>query len=665
MKSFLSIIFIISLAFCVQSKVLTYEDIVSKIYDLQELAVLPEKGENGALFSSYERSSRYDEKSDAYLRWEANDDGRGIVRKEGEYAVLADIKGPGVIWRMWSATVKSGKVEIYLDGKLVIDLPWEDYFNRKVAPFNRKGLVYSAAKGWNNYTPISFQKSCKIMTKGKTSGTNAWGKYFHFNYTVFPNDTIVQTFKMELSTEENKALDKVNEIMTTGLGENPTTYTNAKKKILSWEIPAGKSMSLAITGKQAITSLKIKSLVMGMTDSSPLRPEASKGVRCQVSEDGRQKTEDREKVSGVRCQVSEDKKIPLTPFKKGGINPIIHKSNNPNLFEFYSYWYMPFQSNAIITIKNETDKNQKIILIVEHAPLETSFDNLGYFHAKWHHNLETNPKRPLDWLILKTKGRGRFVGFALHIWNPGGGWWGEGDEKFFIDGEKFPSTYGTGSEDYFGYAWCSAHEFSKPFHSQPTNSNNKGHISNNRWQIGDNIPFQKSFEADMEKYFKNERPTLFFGVAYWYLSKNGIDYLKPLPENEITITYPIYVPALVEGAIEYNGPRWSGDEQLFWTGAKPGDYLEVEINSSENIEKNLVGQVARNNDYAIIQFYFNGGKIGKEFDCYRSGLKVSYKTNFGKVKLKKGKNILKIEIIGANPKAKKLYNLGLDYFKFE
>ena len=428
-----------------------------------------------------------------------------------------------------------------------------------------------------------------------------------------------------------------------------------------------------------------KSLVMGMTDSSPLRPEASKGVRCQVSEDGRQKTEDREKVSGVRCQVSEDKKIPLTPFKKGGINPIIHKSNNPNLFEFYSYWYMPFQSNAIITIKNETDKNQKIILIVEHAPLETSFDNLGYFHAKWHHNLETNPKRPLDWLILKTKGRGRFVGFALHIWNPGGGWWGEGDEKFFIDGEKFPSTYGTGSEDYFGYAWCSAHEFSKPFHSQPTNSNNKGHISNNRWQIGDNIPFQKSFEADMEKYFKNERPTLFFGVAYWYLSKNGIDYLKPLPANKIPITYPIYVPEHVEGAIEfeknknikitggitstknmnYNGPRWSGDEQLFWTGAKPGDYLEVEINSSENIEKNLVGQVARNNDYAIIQFYFNGGKIGKEFDCYRSGLKVSYKTNFGKVKLKKGKNILKIEIIGANPKAKKLYNLGLDYFKFE
>ena len=56
--------------------------------------------------------------------------------------------------------------------------------------------------------------------------------------------------------------------------------------------------------------------------------------------------------------------------------------------------------------------------------------------------------------MLKTEGRGRFLGVMLHVWNPRGGWWGEGDEKFFVDGEKFPSTIGTGSEDYFGYAWC-------------------------------------------------------------------------------------------------------------------------------------------------------------------------------------------------------------------
>ena len=64
--------------------------------------------------------------------------------------------------------------------------------------------------------------------------------------------------------------------------------------------------------------------------------------------------------------------------------------------------------------------------------------------------------------MLQTEGRGRFCGVMLHVWNPRGGWWGEGDEKFFVDGEKFPSTIGTGSEDYFGYAWCNPHLFQKP-----------------------------------------------------------------------------------------------------------------------------------------------------------------------------------------------------------
>ena len=68
-------------------------------------------------------------------------------------------------------------------------------------------------------------------------------------------------------------------------------------------------------------------------------------------------------------------------------------------------------------------------------------------------------RRAIDWTMLHTQGRGRFVGVELHVWNPKGGWWGEGDEKFYIDGEKFPSTFGTGSEDYFGYAWCNPTPF--------------------------------------------------------------------------------------------------------------------------------------------------------------------------------------------------------------
>ena len=110
-----------------------------------------------------------------------------------------------------------------------------------------------------------------------------------------------------------------------------------------------------------------------------------------------------------------------------------------------------------------------------HAPLGREFDGLGYFHAKWHRDTFKLPKdRWPDWVMLRTQGRGRFCGVMLHVWNPRGGWWGEGDEKFFVDGEKFPSTFGTGSEDYFGYAWCDPGLFQRPYHAQTMTQEQQG-----------------------------------------------------------------------------------------------------------------------------------------------------------------------------------------------
>jgi D-arabinan exo alpha-(1,3)/(1,5)-arabinofuranosidase (non-reducing end) len=106
----------------------------------------------------------------------------------------------------------------------------------------------------------------------------------------------------------------------------------------------------------------------------------------------------------------------------------------------------------------------------------------------------------------------------LQVRNPRGGWWGEGDEKFFVDGEKFPSTFGTGSEDYFGYAWSNPTLFQNAYHDQTHNDgNNKGQVSVNRWHITDNVPFHQSFEGCIEKYFPNQRPTLYAATAYWSL----------------------------------------------------------------------------------------------------------------------------------------------------
>ncbi len=703
-KNILTILFLLFFVFQAESKSLTYTDIVSKIYDFPALANLPEKGEEGALFSSYDRKSKYDEKTDSYINWEANGDNAGIIRQESNKLVFVDIKGPGVIWRMWSAMVGDGKVQIYLDGELVCDLPFKDYFNGKIAPFNRKGLVYEAAKGWNNYTPISFQKSCKITADPK------WGAYYHFNYTVFPKETKIQTFKMKFSPEEMKALDKANEKMTVGLGKNPVVYKSERMESLNWTIPAGKSKSLIITGKRAITSLKVqvpkhknyndllRQLTLSINWDNQKEPAVwsplgdffgtAPGINLYKSlVMGMEKLNNQYSTRNSQFQSEE---IPLNPpLKKGDL---IHQSNNPDkisnnpsFFQFYSYWYMPFKKRAEITIKNESDKPQKISLLVKHTPVKTSFDKLGYFHAKWHRDLETNTKRPIDWKIMEAKGSGRFVGVALHIWNARGGWWGEGDEKFFVDGEKFPSTIGTGSEDYFGYAWCDPEVFVKALHSQPTNKNNRGQVSVSRWHIGDNIPFHTSFEADIEKYFPNSRETFYDCVAYWYLSNGGTDNIKETPlKNRLGYYTGLFIyneknafeAELYKKIKKSNGKlsvqnmwgfgsKWSNDSQLWWTRAKPGDYIEFEIYSPKSEEKNLVAQFTKAKDYGIIQLYFNGKQVGDEIDCYSRKVIPSGKINFGKVRVKKGENIFKIKIIGANPKAIKSYMVGLDYLKFE
>ncbi len=103
-------------AYAAGGEKLTYIDLVNRLTDLEQLATLPAPGEKCQQWSSYDRASKYDQGSGKYVGWFANGDGGGIIRKEGNTQVFAEMEGPGVIWRIWSALAKDGHVRIYLDG---------------------------------------------------------------------------------------------------------------------------------------------------------------------------------------------------------------------------------------------------------------------------------------------------------------------------------------------------------------------------------------------------------------------------------------------------------------------------------------------------------------------------------------------------------------------
>ena len=652
---------------CVAAETLTYVDLVERLTDLERLAVLPEEGETCRQWSSYDRASRYDEAEGKYVGWEANGDGGHIIRRENGQRVMAEMEGPGCIWRIWSARPEGGHVRIYLDGaeEPAVDLPFRGYFDCKNEPFTRKSLVYTVAKGWNNYTPIPYQKSCKI------TADKGWGAYFHFTYGTFPEGTQVPTFKRELGPGEAAALDAADAYLS-ALGKEPVVrHPEEQKEEVALKVKPGAMASLLdLEGPRAITALRVKVDLPDSPDDRAILRE----LVLKITWDG----EDTPSVW-----------TPLGDFfgTAPGANP--YCSLPLGLTEdgwWYSYWYMPFAKGASVEVANEGAKTHKVEAEITHAPLTHPVEKLARFHAKWHLDafLPPEPERWIDWTILTTEGAGRFCGVMLHVWNPRGGWWGEGDEKFHVDGEKFPSTIGTGSEDYFGYAWCTPALFTRAYHNQTRVNGNIGHVSVNRWQIADNIPFQKSFEGYIEKYYKNERPTLYSGVAYWYLAPGGKDPYTPV-NMDLRMVWPEPEIPRVKGAIEGEqmkilgktagnphmqelagfGDAWSGLRHLWWTDAKPGDKLDLRLPVGKAGTYTLAVQLTKAKDYGIVQLYLDDEKLGEPIDLYNPNVVPTGALDMGRRELSKGDHKLTIEITGANPEAVKSYMAGLDYVKLD
>jgi len=665
-KKFLFIMMMITSQQFVWAESLTYVNLVERLTNLERLAVLPAAGESCAQWSSYDRRSTYDAKTDTYHNWEANGDGDGFIRREWGDIVMAEMKGPGCIWRTWSAKAGSGHVQIYLDGaeEPAVDLPFSGYFDGKNEPFTRPSLVNTVSQGLNCYIPIPYQKSCKIVAKRE------WGQYFHFTYETFPADTIVPTFKRQLSAEESAALDRADKMLANCAaysmkrdGEKTETGTIIIK-------PGEKVQLFSVEGPRAITSLRIRPELPGNVEQ---QRNMMRELVMQIRWDG-------EKDASVWC--------PLGDFfgTAPGINQYSSLPMGMTNEVFYSNWYMPFAKGAMVEVSNDGNEPRSLQFEITHAPLSHPISDLGRFHAKWHRDafLPEKNKWAIDWTMLTTQGRGRFCGVMLHVWNPMGGWWGEGDEKFYVDGEKFPSTFGTGSEDYFGYAWCNPGLFQNAYHNQTHNTkgSNFDHISVNRWHITDNVPFQKSFDAYIEKYYPNERPTLYASVAYWYLSSGGIDPYKEVSISQrndyyIRPSFPLVVAGLKvlerpAGSVQPQGMdgwgrgKWTDGDQLWWTDGKPNDKLLIELSVKKAEKYKVIGKFTKAPDYATIQCYLDGKKIGEPIDLFNAdGVTVSDDVLIGEDELTAGEHKLTVEIVGANPHAIKAYMVGIDYIKLK
>ena len=645
---------------------ISYDELASRMIDLTSPAVLPAEGETCKQWSSWDRNSKYDEASGKYIAWAANNDGPNFIRQEGNRVVMAEMEGPGCIWRIWSALAKEGRVKIYLDGTETpaVDLPFKSYFSGDTAPFNYPLLSYDLAeqgsRGQNLYFPIPYQKSCKIVAE------EGWGRYYQFVYTTYPEGAKVPTFSTELAAQNAPALEKVNAFLRDDLGKlPPTSRLDGRETIReSISVEPGGKVTLELTGPRAILAMRGKMAFKDREDEMA----ALRKLVLRITWDGQKKP-------AVWCPLGDF--LGTAP----GANP--YKSLPTGITEDggYAFWYMPFARSALIEVINEDTVPRQGEVEILHAPLPRPFDGLGHFHCKWHRDVSPlSEDRWPDWVMLRTRGRGRFCGVMLHVWNPQGGWWGEGDEKLFVDGEKYPSTFGTGSEDYFGYAWGDAHLFGRPYHCQTMTQGNRGHQSLLRWQIVDNVPFQESFEGCIEKYFRTEeKGTLYACVACWYLSPDGVDPYEPV---QVAERHGYYVsPPIVAGGFKILSPppgnvrtqgmsgfaagKWKDDDHLWWTGAKPGHKLDIALPVKQDGTYELSAVLTKARDYGVVQLYVNGKKAGEPIDLYSPDVVNTEPISLGTHELSAGQHKLTVQIVGANEKAVPSYMFGIDYVTFD
>ncbi len=189
------------------------------------------------------------------------------------------------------------------------------------------------------------------------------------------------------------------------------------------------------------------------------------------------------------------------------------------------YWRMPFAKSARIVVTNDNpDRSTGLYWQIDWVQLDTLPSDTPYFYARYRQ--EYPAVMGSDYLIADIEGRGQYVGTVMSITMAQDGWFGEGDDFFYIDGEAIPSLQGTGSEDYFNDAWGFRTRTS-PWFGQPRWTGFNGGDSGicYRWHVLDPVGFTESLKVTMEhkgnranaeEAWYIERPDFISSIAYWY-----------------------------------------------------------------------------------------------------------------------------------------------------
>lgn len=348
------------------------------------------------------------------------------------------------------------------------------------------------------------------------------------------------------------------------------------------------------------------------------------------------------------------------------------------------YWRMPFRKSARVEIVNQSDKPISLLYYnVDWIELESLPEGTPYFHAQYRQEYPVQQGK--DYVILDTKGKGHYVGTVLSVRTRSPAWFGEGDEKIYIDGEAKPSIWGTGTEDYFLSAW-GLRKTSTPFFGVPEFDQwgiVGGHTSAYRWHVHDPFVFNTGIKVTLEHFgwispdenpnYKstswNEREDDFASVAFWYqtgeptfTARAPDAQARRLPSLErLTVFARDFADASHHGtgeATKQSLDLYDGAQLLYQPRQAEGAWLEIPFEVKKKEPLRLLLNATKSYDFGRYQASLNGVKLGGVLDLYDA--KVSnFEFHLLDFWPEPGNYTLRLECVGKDPQSQGYY-LGLE-----